>query len=207
MRRSTPARLFAATALGLALVGAAVPTALAQDDPDIDIDVTIEERDTPGSLTMTVAANDGVTLVENGSDASARQFTGVTPRITVTDTRDPEDVPAGSFWAVVGQASAFTPVGGGTGFGAEHLGWRPRLLSDTSTGAVAAGEPVSSVVADGSGAPAVGLVGQELLVSTANAADETGSWDVEADLTLRTPADVAAGQYSSTLTLSLFDQS
>ncbi|QQQ80253.1 hypothetical protein IOD16_18850 [Saccharothrix sp. 6-C] len=206
MRRPTPTRLLAASALGVALCAAAVQPAAA-DDPGIDIDVVIEDLGTPGSLTLTVAANDGVTLTENGSNASARQFTGVTPTITVTDTRDPADLPAGSFWAVVGQAGAFTPAGGGTGFGAEHLGWRPRLLSDTTTGSVAAGEPVSSVVADGSGAPAVGLLGQELLVSTANAADETGSWDVNADLVLRTPVDVTAGQYTSTLTLSLFDQS
>ncbi|WP_033438688.1 hypothetical protein [Saccharothrix sp. NRRL B-16314] len=206
MRRSTTARLFVASALGVALCGAAVQPAAA-DEPDVDINVTIEELDTPGALTLTVAANDGVTLIEQGSNASARQFTGVTPTITVTDTRDPAEIPAGSFWAVVGQAGAFTPVGGGTGFGAEHLGWRPRLLSDTTTGAVAVGEAVSSVVDDGSGAPAVGLVGQELLVSTANAADETGSWDVNADLVLRTPVDVTAGQYTSTLTLSLFDQS
>ncbi|WP_205826418.1 hypothetical protein, partial [Microbispora catharanthi] len=87
------------------------------------------------------------------------------------------------------------------------LGWKPRLLSDSSTGAVAAGEPVSSVVSDGTGAPEVGLKGQELLVSTANSADEIGTSKVNADLALRTPVDVAAGEYHSTLTLSLFNQS
>jgi len=35
-------------------------------------------------------------------------------------------------------------------------------------------------------------VGQELLLPTANAADETGSWNVNADLVLRTPVDVTA---------------
>lgn len=209
MRPPTTSRLIAASALGLALGAAVVVPASADPagDAGIDVNVTIEDTGTPGELTMTVAPNDGVTLTENGSDAAARQFTGVTPTITITDTRRPEDIPAGSFWAVVGQASAFTPAGGGTGFGSEHLGWKPRLLTDTTTGAVAAGEPVSSVISDGTGAPAVGLQGQELLVSTANAADETGSWDVNADLVLRTPVDVQAGQYHSTLTLSLFDQS
>ncbi|QQQ73450.1 hypothetical protein IOD16_19315 [Saccharothrix sp. 6-C] len=209
MRPPTTTRLIAASALGLALAAAAVAPASADPagDAGIDVNVTIDDTGTPGRLSMTVAANNGVTLTENGSDAAARQFTGVTPTVTITDTRRPQDIPAGSFWAVVGQASEFTPTGGGTGFGSEHLGWKPRLLTGTTTGAVAPGEPVSSVISDGTGAPAVGLRGQELLVSTANAADETGSWDVNADLVLRTPADVRAGQYRSTLTLSLFDQS
>ncbi|WP_222709824.1 hypothetical protein, partial [Microbispora sp. CSR-4] len=65
----------------------------------------------------------------------------------------------------------------------------------------------SSVISDGSGAPTVGLEGQELLVSTANSADEIGTSEVNADLALRTPVDVAAGEYHSTITLSLFNQS
>lgn len=194
-----------AAVLGVTLTGAAPALA---DPGDVDINVTIDEVSVPGKLTMTVAANNGVTLTENGTDAAARQFTGETPTITVTDTRRPQDIPAGSFWAVVGQASQFTPTGGtGTAFGPQYLGWAPHLLTGTQTGAVAAGEPVSSVISDGTGAPTVGLKGQELLVSTANAADETGSWQVNADLTLRTPVGVPAGQYKSTLTLSLFDQS
>lgn len=200
-------RFLEAGAVSAVILVAGATPALA-DPGDVDLNVTIEKVTTPGELTMTVAANSGVTLAENGSDASARQFTGTLPTVTVTDTRDPADIPAGSFWAVVGQAGQFTPTGStGTAFGPQYLGWAPQLLTGSQTGAVAAGEPVSSVVSDGSGAPTVGLQGQELLVSTANAADETGSWQVNADLTLRTPTTVAAGQYRSTLTLSLFDQS
>ncbi|MFF5085051.1 hypothetical protein ACFY36_49105 [Actinoplanes sp. NPDC000266] len=200
-------RFLEAGAVAAVILVAAATPALA-DPGDVDLSVTIEKNTTPGELTMTVAANNGVTLAENGSDASARQFTGTLPTVTVTDTRDPADIPAGSFWAVVGQAGQFTPTGStGTAFGPQYLGWAPHLLTGSQTGAVAAGEPVSSVVGDGTGAPTVGLQGQELLVSTANAADETGSWQVNADLALRTPTTVAAGQYKSTLTLSLFDQS
>ncbi|MGC5033980.1 hypothetical protein ACLQ2T_29290, partial [Micromonospora sp. DT229] len=51
----------------------------------------------------------------------------------------------------------------------------------------------------------VGLVDQELLVSTFDSGAVTpGAYTVDADLFLRTPADVAAGAYTSTLTLSLF---
>ena len=203
-------QILAASVLGLALVGVAGP-AMAADDPDtngIDISVNIAPIRVPGEVSMTVADNNGVTLTENGTDAAARQFTGTLPTVTVTDTRLPDEIPAGDFWAVVGQSSQFVAADDpAKTIGPEYLGWAPHLLSGSSTGAVAAGEPVSSVVSDGTGAPAVGLQGQELLISTANSADEIGTHQVNADLALRTPVDVAAGEYHSTLTLSLFNQS
>ncbi|KAA9373762.1 hypothetical protein F5972_28615 [Microbispora cellulosiformans] len=208
MRITRTTQILAASALGLTLTGLSVSPALA-DDPGagIDVSVTITPTTTPGQISMTVADNNGVSLQENGSDAAARQFVGTLPTVTVTDTRTPAEIPDGEFWAVVGQASQFTATGSGIApIGPEYLGWKPRLLSDTTTGAVAAGEPVSSVVSDGSGAPTVGLQGQELLVSTADSATEIGTSKVNADLALRTPVDVAAGEYHSTLTLSLFNQ-
>ncbi|MBE3016336.1 hypothetical protein IL992_45430 [Microbispora sp. NEAU-D428] len=213
MKINRTTQLLAAAALGVALAGAGLAgPAAADDDPGnsngIDVSVKIEPITTPGQVSMTVADNTGVALQENGSNATARQFVGTLPTVTVSDTRKPEDIPAGDFWAVVGQASQFTATGNPSAtIGPEYLGWKPRLLTDSSTGAVSAGEPVSSVVSDGSGAPSVGLKGQELLVSTANSADEIGTWQVNADLALRTPVDVAAGEYHSTLTLSLFNQS
>ncbi|WP_214104698.1 hypothetical protein [Acrocarpospora catenulata] len=206
----TKTRLLAVSVLSLGLVGVAVPAMAADDPPSdgIDVSVNIEPIRVPGEVSMTVADNNGVTLTENGSDAAARQFTGTLPTVTVTDTRLPDEIPAGDFWAVVGQSSQFTAADDpAKTIGPEYLGWAPRLLSGSSTGAVAAGEPVSSVVSDGTGAPAVGLQGQELLVSTADSAEEIGTHQVNADLALRTPADVAAGEYHSTLTLSLFNQS
>ncbi|GGO15878.1 hypothetical protein [Microbispora bryophytorum] len=210
MRITRTTQVLAASVLGLALAGLATP-ALA-DDPGsgsgIDVSVTIEPTTTPGQISMTVADNDGVSLQENGSDATARQFVGTLPTVTVTDTRRPEDIPAGEFWAVVGQSSQFVAADDpAKTIGPEYLGWKPRLLSESTTGAVAAGEPVSSVIGDGTGAPEVGLESQELLVSTANSADEIGTSQVNADLALRTSTDVAAGEYHSTLTLSLFNQS
>ncbi|MBB2741621.1 UNVERIFIED_ORG: hypothetical protein FHR35_001441 [Microbispora rosea subsp. rosea] len=213
MKSTRTTQLLAASVLGLTLAGAGVAgPAAAADDPGtgngIDVSVKIEPTTTPGQVSMTVADNNGVALQENGSDATARQFVGTLPTVTVTDTRKPEDIPAGEFWAVVGQASQFVAADDpAKTIGPEYLGWKPRLLSDSSTGAVAAGEPVSSVVSDGTGAPQVGLEGQELLVSTANSADEIGTSQVNADLALRTSTDVAAGEYHSTLTLSLFNQS
>ncbi len=213
MKITRTTQILAASALGLTLAGAGLAgPAAADDDPaasnGIDVSVKIEPTTTPGQISMTVADNTGVSLQENGSNATARQFVGTLPTVTVSDTRKPEDIPAGEFWAVVGQASQFVAADDpAKTIGPEYLGWKPRLLTDSSTGAVAAGEPVSSVVSDGTGAPEVGLKGQELLVSTANSADEIGTSQVNADLALRTSTDVAAGEYHSTLTLSLFNQS
>ncbi|MGW5259536.1 hypothetical protein ACWEQG_01090 [Microbispora sp. NPDC004025] len=211
MRITRTTQVLAASVLGVALAGAGLAgPALADDEPGsgIDVSVNIQPTTTPGQLSMTVADNNGVSLQENGSDAAARQFTGTLPTVTVTDTRTPEEIPDGEYWAVVGQASQFVAADDpAKTIGPEYLGWKPRLLSDSSTGAVSAGEPVSSVISDGTGAPEVGLEGQELLVSTANSADEIGTSKVNADLALRTAVDVAAGEYHSTLTLSLFNQS
>jgi hypothetical protein len=211
MRINRTTQILAAAVLSVALVGVGgAGPAVADDDPDngIDVSVTIEPNTTPGEVSMTIADNGGVSLQEDGSNAAARQFVGALPTVTVTDTRRPEDIPAGDYWAVVGQASQFTATSGSVApIGPQYLGWKPRLLSDSPTGAVQAGEPVSSVISDGTGAPNVGLQGQELLVSTANSADEIGTSQVNADLALRTPVDVAAGEYHSTLTLSLFNQS
>jgi hypothetical protein len=206
MNRHTTQRIAAAAAsLAVATVGGLATTAMAAegDDPGVDLSVTIEDN-TPGALSMSVAPNDGVVLAEEGSDAQARQFLGTLPTVTVADTRDTADVPEGSYWAVVGQASEFTAEGRAP-IGPEYLGWAPRLLTPSPSGDVAAGEPVSSVLPDGSGGAAVGLEGQELLLSTWAAGSEAGPWDVTADLTLRTPADVAPGDYSSLLTLSFFE--
>lgn len=206
--RTTQRIAAAAAGLAVATVGALAVTATTAtaadgDEAGVDLSVSIEDN-TPGALTLSVAPNDGVALVEDGSDAEARQFVGTLPTVTVADTRDADEIPEGSYWAVVGQASEFTAEGRDP-IGPEYLGWAPRLLTPSPSGDVAAGEPVSSVLPDGSGGAAVGLEGQELLLSTWAAGSEAGPWDVNADLTLRTPADVTPGDYSSTLTLSLFE--
>ncbi|GAA1981583.1 hypothetical protein GCM10009718_18310 [Isoptericola halotolerans] len=204
MDKNAGARRMAVGVSVLAMAGVVglASAAAGDDDSDgVDLSVTIEDLSPPGTLAMSVAAHDAVELAEDGSDDDARQFTGALPTVTVSDTRSAEQVPEGSYWAVVGQAADFTSDGADA-FGAEYLGWTPRLVAGPG-GDVAAGEPVSSVIADGSGADAVGLQGQELLVSTW--ASEPGTWGVEADLTLRVPTDTPAGDYSSTLTLSLFE--
>lgn len=202
-------RLLAAGAASALLV-----TAMAQspavaapgDDADVTVTVEIEELDQPGVLALSVAA-DSVALSEDGSTLLVRQFVGTLPTVTVTDTRTADEVPAGAAWAVVGSASDFVGSSGQAPISAGHLGWKPRLIDGGTTGSVTEGEEVVTVL-DEPTQPGnnVGLADQELLMSTYDSGAVAGdSYSVNADLYLRTPADVAAGAYTSTLTLSLFE--
>ncbi|BCJ62178.1 hypothetical protein [Micromonospora endophytica] len=203
-------RLLAAGAAGALLAGTvALPSpALAEpgDEADVRVTVDIEEIREPGVLAMSVAA-DSVALTEDGSTLLVRQFVGTLPTVTVTDTRTADEVPAGAAWAVLGSATDFVGSAGQAPIGAGHLGWKPRLLDGDDSGLVSEGEEVVTVL-DEATQPGnnVGLVDQELLVSTFDSGAVAGdAYSVNADLFLRTPGDVAAGAYTSTLTLSLFE--
>jgi len=176
------------------------------DSEDVRVTVDIQEIRQPGVLAMTIAGN-SVVLSEDGSTLLIRQFVGTLPTVTVTDTRRPDEVPAGAAWAVLGSATDFAGTAGQPAIGAGHLGWRPNLIDGGDTGQVAEGEEVVTVL-DPPTQPGnnVGLVDQELLVSTYDSGAVTGdSYTVNANLFLRTPADVAPGSYTSTVTLSLFE--
>ena len=173
---------------------------------DVRVTVDIEEIKEPGVLALSIAGN-AVALSENGSTLLIRQFVGTLPTVTVTDTRTPEEVPDGAAWAVLGSATDFVGGAGQAPISAGHLGWKPNLIDGGETGQVTEGEEVVTVL-DEPTQPGnnVGLVDQELLVSTFDSAAVAGdSYTVNANLYLRTPADVAAGSYTSTLTLSLFE--
>src|SRR5699024_9926992 len=91
--------------------------------------------------------------------------------------------------------------------GADHLGWTPALVSEDEGGWVSAGDQVDTVLDEGD--DAVGLVAEELLALSldSSASRPTGEWEANADLFLKTPADVAPGSYSATLTLTLWEDS
>ncbi|GAA1022315.1 hypothetical protein Aple_075480 [Acrocarpospora pleiomorpha] len=176
------------------------------DSSDVEVTVDIEEIRQPGVLAMSIA-DGSVALSEDGSTLEIRQFTGTLPTVTVTDTRTAEEVPAGAAWAVLGSATDFAGNTGQAPISAGHLGWKPHLIDGGDTGLIAEGEEVVTVL-DEPTQPGnnVGLVDQELLVSTFDSGSVAeGAFSVNADLFLRTPADVAAGSYTSTLTLSLFE--
>ncbi|SCF16257.1 hypothetical protein GA0070607_6312 [Micromonospora coriariae] len=203
-------RLLAAGAAGAVLAGTVALQAPVQAEPgdstDVRVTVDIEEIAEPGVLAMSIAGN-SVALSEDGSTLLVRQFVGSLPTVTVTDTRTAEEVPDNAAWAVLGSATDFVGGAGQAPISAGHLGWKPRLLDGGDSGLVTEGEEVVTVL-DEPTQPGnnVGLVDQELLVSTFDSEAVTGdAYSVDADLYLRTPADVAAGSYTSTLTLSLFE--
>lgn len=206
MKKNTWLKLTVGTAGAALLVGVA-GAAVADDtygDSDVDVNVTIEEIPEPGVLAMSIAGTE-VSLAENGSDELVRQFTGTLPTVTITDTRTAEEIPDGAAWYVLGSSSDFVGDSGQPNIDAGHLGWAPRLIDGGDSGLVAAGDEVDTVL---DAPPAnVGLVDQELFAIAADSETvaSEGSWTATADLVLKTPGDVAAGSYSATLTLSLFE--
>ncbi|MBD8078044.1 hypothetical protein [Cellulosimicrobium arenosum] len=199
-------------ALGAMLIGTVALGSAASADPgdttDVEVSVSIESTVEPGNLAMSVAA-DSTSLDEVDTTVDGtREFTGTLPTVTVTDTRAVEEVPEGAFWAVLGQATDFMGSDGQDAIGAENLGWAPMLEEAGESGLVEAGEEVDPALeGDTDEGNNVGLVDQELLVSTFDSTEVNpeGSWSANADLTLRTAEDVEGGDYSSTLTLSLFE--
>ena len=192
--------------VGAALLVGVAGAAIADEygDQDVDVNVAITELDEPGVLAMSVAGS-STTLTEDGSTATVRQFTGALPTVTVTDTRTAEEIPDGAFWYVLGSSSDFTGDAGQPAIGAGHLGWAPSLIDGGESGLVAAGDEVDTVL--DTGPNAVGVVDQELLAMAfdSEAVASEGSWTATADLFLRTPATVTPGDYTATITLSLFE--
>ncbi len=187
--------------------GAAVAAVAADpvDDSQIGVDVEVSPQEGPGTVVLTVAAG-RATLAEQGSTGDIRQFTGTLPEVTVTDTRDSDETADGARWSVLGSASDFTAADGSV-IEAKYLGWSPRLVSGDED-AISVGGDVDGVLQGELGSEqSRGLKDQELLyLSDADALPDGGATSAAtADLTLRVPATVAAGRYSSTITLSLFE--
>lgn len=206
--RGLSARIAVAAAGSLVLAGAAgAAFADEVDNDDVVVDVTIAPLVGPGALSLTVDG-DSTTLVEGASgDPTIRQFDGTLPTVTVTDTRDIDDVPEDVFWSVQGQVSDFVGDSGQPNLPAGHLGWVPNLVNDEEDGAVIEGPEVDTVLDDGPNN--VGLASRELLYAaeTSRSVLEAGQteWSANASLFLKTPVDVAPGAYSATLTVSLFE--
>ena len=206
MTKSLTKRILVAAVGGCLLAGVASTAALAEEqvggDSNVDVSVGIAPITAPGSLAMTVAGSSAV-LTETGSTASVRQFTGTLPTVTVTDTREADDVPDDAFWYVLGTASPFTGDDGQDPITADHLGWTPALLTPSEDGEVIEGFPVDTSLDPEPNN--IGLVDKELL-AMANTSDEAiGTWEATADLTLKVPVETEGGNYTSKLTLSLFE--
>lgn len=198
-------KLVAGGALGAMLIGTVALASAASadqvgDDSNVDVSVEIESTVEPGNLAFSVASSSTTLSEVDSTVPETREFTGTLPEVTVTDTRSADQIAENSFWYVLGSASDFTGEAGT--IGAENLGWAPALVSGSESGLVEAGEGVEPELENGPG-----LVDQDLLVSAFDSTEVNpeGSWTANADLTLRTGEDVAAGAYSSTITLSLFE--
>lgn len=205
MKRST-IRTSAGALGGMLLIGvttAAIADEEQQgDDSDVEVSVEIEEVEEPGVLAMSVDG-DAVSLEEEDSEATTREFTGELPDVTVTDTRSSDEIEDGMFWYVLGQASEFE---GPENIPAENLGWEPQMITDDDD--VFAGERVETALDEDANDNNVGLVDKELLslaFDSQEAAENGESWTATADLFLKTHNDVEPGNYSSTMTLSLWE--
>ncbi len=207
INKGMAARCTAGILGGLLLVGVGATAFAADPDGTGDVDVNVEIAPVEGGALSLTVADTETTLIEDGSTATERVFTGALPAVTVTDTR--EDVPAGVFWYVTGQASDFVGDAAQPDIAAEQLGWAPADIVE-GNGEVAAGDEVVPASADAT-QPGnnTGLAsGEDLLflsLDSAEAQAVQGSWTANAGLTLETPVDVAPGSYTSTLTLSLFE--
>ena len=204
MRRRELLARCALVAAGAVVLGSVATTASAEEQhggEDIDVSVEIARIDEPGVLALTVAGGSAA-LTESGSTPSVRQFTGALPTVTVTDTRTADEIPDDAYWYVLGSATDFAGAAGQPSIPASLLGWVPALIDGGDSGLVGAGDPV-----DGELDAGPGLVDVELLAMAAasEAIVDEGSWTATADLSLRTPATVEPGNYTSTLTLSLFE--
>ena len=194
---------FGAAAVGVAILtcvgGASVASAVEdlQGGDDVDVSVEITELDEPGVLAMTVAS-DTTALLENGSTATQRRFTGTLPTVTVTDTREADEIPEGAFWYVLGSITDFTGDASQPDIvSAESFGWDPQLVAG-DPGSVSEGDEVT---------PGEGFDDAEMFAMAFDSSviAPEGSWSANAGLTLKTSASVAPGSYAATLTLSLFE--
>lgn len=206
MRKREFAARTSAVVVGALLLTGLASAAAAEEygSDDVDVNVDIAAIEGPGVLAMSVGGT-SATLTETGSTELVRQFTGTLPTVTVTDTRSADEIPAGAGWYVLGSSTDFVGNAGQAAIGAKYLGWTPALIDGGDAGLVTEGDPVGTAV-DG-GPNGVGLVDQELLALAldSGAIASEGQWTANAQLFLRTPATVAPGSYSSTLTLSLFE--
>lgn len=200
--RSVVTRAAVGAVGGMLLIGVA-GAALADplEDDDIAVNVEIAPQEPAGALTLSVEQNS--TALEEGDAETdgTRVFNGTLPTVTVTDDRT--EVPADVYWYVTGRASDFT--GASDELTAGHLGWTPALLTAEGDGEVAEGPAVDTVLDETP--DSVGLVGEELLALALDSGEaaSVGTWAANAGLVLKTPADVTPGSYSSTITLTLWE--
>ncbi len=152
-------------------------------------DITVEVPEAPeepsGSFGWAWATESAVDLGTAAADGANFVATGALNDVVVTDTRAGGTSPYG--WSISGQVGEFTSASGS--FSAGFLGWTPAVVSGIAT----AGAAVTSTQLGGTG-----LGSASVLASSTAATSAT----VGAALSLVIPATTAAGDYTTTLTLT-----
>lgn len=165
----------------------------ANDENGVPVTATVPDTTTaPGSLSMTVA--DGpVAFGEPTTEGDNFRFSGQLPTVSVTDSRNDAQA-AGGGWTVSGQASDL--LNGGSRLRAESLGWTPKVGAPRD--GLMLGDAVSTKLAGGAG-----LTAPATLATASNDA-RGGTTEVSADIVLDAPKSTRSGQYTGSLTVSLF---
>ncbi|PWC04312.1 Ig-like domain-containing protein [Agromyces badenianii] len=136
---------------------------------------------TPGAVALSAATLNGTSYVATGTLEQAK----------VSDNREVRTA-----WALNGSASEFVNTTDNTKkIAASSLGWKPELIG----GAAANGGTAGAEIAAGANG---GLSSQKSLAQAAAGATVANT-TVKAGITLKAPADTAAGDYTSTLTITL----
>lgn len=151
------------------------------ESKDVNVDVKVPTaEEVSGSFAWTLGGTSASLGNAKQNAAGGFSASGVLPTITVTDTRDES-----TGWSLTGKSSAFTS--GSNNFPASALGWVPGGTGTANV--VKAGELV---------APGTGLAEARTLTTATGKSTAT----VDASLNLIAPTGTAAGNYTSTLTIT-----
>lgn len=165
----------------------------APEESGIPIEATVPQiGEAEGSLTLTVA--DGVVSLDGGKNIGDRlRFLGQLPTVSVTDSRANTAVGTGG-WTVSGQATDLSS--GPRTIRAAHLGWTPSTAA--AKPGLSLGSPVRTVLGGGEG------LGTPATLATASTEGRLGTTDLGAEIGLEVPVDTRAGDYTGSMSVSLF---
>ncbi|MBD7917549.1 esterase [Cellulomonas sp. Sa3CUA2] len=164
-----------------------------QNTQGVELRAVVPEGE-DGVLALSVADDgSGVTLDGPQNTGTALRFTGQLPTVTVTDSRSVSQAGV-TGWAVTGQAYTFESAT--RLLDGKHLGWTPRLESPRA--GLAAGDARATALGGGEGLVVPGRL------ASATPEGRVGTATIGADLVLDVPVDTTPGEYTGTLSLSLF---
>lgn len=169
---------------------ATLTTADAADTAFPSVGVTVPTATTPTPTGLKMSAKPSAVTLTGPTTRTAGEVwtaTGELGTVTVNDDRQS----AGTPWTLNGRISTLTS--GSNEIAASNVGWKPAKVGDGN------GTAGAEVVAGVSG----GLSSDKALATGTGSATANVTTSVGATITLNTPADAPAGDYTATLTLTL----